>query len=509
MLISMAPLLYSYLLTWLLTGAVHALLECSSRVITNYNKTNATNMETNLMWCSTMMKNHHVIPQKSFGSLSRPDQINWDRFLCNELVTRRKYLSCEETLGFTFFSSWRQDFTPTIQGGSEVSCGASALGHVACHFKRVILDFSLCSIHGSARRFETGFFQTYGQLHSGNANTFMRGHQHSNGNYDSSSCDIIETQPVFLISHDDIFNYGHHLNDVFNVWATSKLAFHPQEKRLNSSDWKLLIFDAYRTGGPAGSGRLMDIRDPDALGPFVDLYKSLFGSIIRAVDYSTKKVCFSELYIPSQHAWVWNDWTAENTCSKRGPSPLWQRFNAEIRDALSRLYGFKSQDELPAPDPLMVEIVLLQRKGVPKRGSGARVIANVDKLVAMLKGIGSHVHVTVVDFAGMPFRQQYLAMQSANIFISMHGAGGIHVTNMRVGFPNCCASLELFPPPSIGYASIHGHGNIARWSGVRYYRYVAAEGQGDESSGTKVDLNEIERIVRSAIKTIARSPSCI
>ena len=456
-----------------------------------------------------MKKRHHVVPQKTFGSLSRKEQIKWDTLACNELVMTNKYLSCEETFGFTLFEHWKKHFSPVIEGSSEVRCGTSSLGHVACHFNNVLLDFSKCITHRGSRSFHGGFFQTFGDKVSPMADSFMRSHQHSPGRLDSSKCDVVESHPVFLASHDDIFNYGHHLNDVINVWAASKLAFYPRERTSTMANSTLLIFDAYRTGGPAGVGRLMDVDDPDALGPFGDIYRAWFGRIVTALDYSSKKICFSELIIPSRQAWVWNDWGAVNECSTKGPSPIWQRFNAENRELLGRLYGLKSQDEWPAPDPSIVNIVLLQRKGLPKRGSGARVLANAEQLVKMLSALGSQVKVSVVDFAGMPFRQQYFTMQSASIFISMHGAGGIHMTNMRVGMPNCCAYLELFPPPSFGYGGNLGHGNIARWSGVRYYTYVVHEGQGDENSGSRVDVQEVERIIRKAMKSIARKPSCL
>ena len=44
----------------------------------------------------------------------------------------------------------------------------------------------------------------------------------------------------------------------------------------------------------------------------------------------------------------------------------------------------------------------------------------------------------------------------------MHGAGIVHMVNMAVGTPNCCALLEMFPDPKHGYGGIQGHGNMAK-----------------------------------------------
>jgi len=38
-------------------------------------------------------------------------------------------------------------------------------------------------------------------------------------------CDIWESQPTFLISHDDVYNLAHYMNDLANVWIMIGFAF--------------------------------------------------------------------------------------------------------------------------------------------------------------------------------------------------------------------------------------------------------------------------------------------
>jgi hypothetical protein len=76
----------------------------------------------------------------------------------------------------------------------------------------------------------------------------------------------------------------------------------------------------------------------------------------------------------------------------------------------------------------------------------SRHIKNLDKLVETLSSIDG-VYVTAQNFAKISFDKQVALAHSASIFVSMHGAGTVHVTNMAIGSPNCCALIELQPHP--------------------------------------------------------------
>jgi hypothetical protein len=252
----------------------------------------------------------------------------------------------------------------------------------------------------------------------------------------------------------------------------------------------------------------MDENDPDRIGPFIDYYKSWFGTTSQAITYGdTSKVCFASAYFqPSGRDWVWHDFHADNVCSYEGPSPIWQSFAMFCRNSFLAFYGIR---DIPVPSVEEVRVVMLVRRAENKGGSGARVITNVNALVQAIEAIAPNVRVVSADFAGMSFREQWLLMQSTSVFVAMHGAGSVHVTNMAVGSPNCCAFVELFPAESVGFSSIRGSGNVARWLGVRYYRYQTPEGKSFDVNGSVVEVGAVTDIVKRAIAHIRGNPSCV
>lgn len=81
-------------------------------------------------------------------------------------------------------------------------------------------------------------------------------------------CDIVESRPTFVLSNDDIFNLGHYINDVMNIWNMIVLS------NIDSKDAVLLNIDGLRSGGPSGgpANRLMVPSSPDTHGPYVGYY---------------------------------------------------------------------------------------------------------------------------------------------------------------------------------------------------------------------------------------------
>ena len=85
----------------------------------------------------------------------------------------------------------------------------------------------------------------------------------------ANKCDIIETRPAFVLSNDDIFNLGHYINDVMNVWNMLMLS------GVDSKDAILVNIDGLRSGGPAGGlpNRMMVPSEPDTHGPYAGYYE--------------------------------------------------------------------------------------------------------------------------------------------------------------------------------------------------------------------------------------------
>ena len=162
----------------------------------------------------------------------------------------------------------------------------------------------------------------------------FRGYQHeTETTYEPHKlCDYIEENPVYIVSHDDVYNLAHFMNDAMSVWSMLVLSKNLQGKRSI-----LLNIDGLNHIGASGGVpyRMMDTKDDDTLHqPFIDMYRTWFKEIRNIGYYKQKKVCFSELYIiPAPVvSWVWNGWRQPLDCSFIAPSSIYQSFNFYLRD---------------------------------------------------------------------------------------------------------------------------------------------------------------------------------
>lgn len=273
----------------------------------------------------------------------------------------------------------------------------------------------------------------------------------------------------------------------------------------------LINIDGVRRGGPAGgeSHRLMDERNPDLHGPYIDYYNSWFSEVKKGIEFKKNKVCFKEIYFQPAPgvAWFWNDWGLVNKCSEDASSPLYQSFNLFLRERWIQMYG---KESLLLPDIDKVHIVIEVREiNKTKRNnhSSARHIKNLQQLIASLNTI-PNVRVTAQNFAAIPFKEQVALSHSAGVFISMHGAGTTHIFHSAVGTPNCCALVELQPDYAVGFHDAQGYGNLARMHGLHYYRYLASDGR-TTPQGTTVDINIIKKMVQDAVIAVREKPTCL
>ena len=114
--------------------------------------------------------------------------------------------------------------------------------------------------------------------------------------------------------------------------------------------------------------------------------------------------------------------------------------------------------------------------------------------------------VVVQNFAEISVEQQFAIAHSASIFVSMHGAGTVWVTNMAIGSPNCCALVELQPDPSFEYTAANG--NFARFLGLHFFKYQAKK-EDTSSLGTKIDVMKFKEVVSNAIDDVRTKPTCL
>eukprot|EP01041_Mallomonas_annulata_P006895 gene6895-13990_t len=501
---------------------IHQLQTCAASVAVGYNTPSSASDANDADWCKQTKQEYGVQIGRSWGRLSGIQRESWETRRCNEIISSGGILACNDRWGWGMFDAWIRTAKPSIIGQSTMSCAENRLTSTYCKLTNVVIDYSKASIHDKTRSFSPGFLTTYG-VRTGHTSP-APGHKHvalSQTERVDMQCDETEDRPVFFISHDDIFNIGHHINDVVAVWTMVVLSGR------NFSDSLLVNMDGLREGGPAGgpSHRLMLANDPDAWGPYIGYYNSWFGNqkrergspgspergqgLKRAVEYKQKRVCYSEAYFQPYPGigWFWNNWGHVDECSVQASSPLYQSFNVFMRQRWEEFYGPGS---LPLPPIDHVKIVIEARsinRAKTNNHSTARYIRNLSALLAALKTIPGVV-VIIQDFAKLEFKDQVALAHSTGVLLSMHGAGTTHLFHMAVGTPNCCALVELQPEKSIGFQSAVGFGNLARMHGLHYSRYDATDGR-TTNEGTNVDVDKIRELVVKAVDAVRNKPTCV
>jgi hypothetical protein len=449
--------------------------------------------------------------------------------------------TCNKDWGWQLLEDWAQKRKRVVEGYSVVDCAIHPRTFSFCRYNNITMDFGKARVTGLTRTFEHGFFTTYGTLLDANHREDVPGRKHvtisgaeaaaaaavgvvmppnsslpslarrpHHTDSESSPCDVHEARPTILISHDDIFNLGHHLNDVAQVWLAGLLG------GVKLADAQLLNVDGFREDGPSGGPhhRLMVPSDVDTFGPYAAYYETWFPSaslLKRAKDYASRRVCFSELYLPPHpyFAWCWNTWYTPVPCAQHAPSPLYQSFNLFLRQQWARRFGPAA---LPLPDAGgRVHVVLEVRSVDPNKTnehSRARRIANLQDLRNALVALPD-VRVTAQDFAALPFPQQVALAHSAGVFVSMHGAGTAHgIFHAALGAPNCCALVELQPDHSLGYDKTFGYANLARLHGLHYARHEPPSGA-TGPQGTTLDVHAVADLVRRAVAAVRAKPTCL
>ena len=483
-------------------------LQCPSSVSEAYKVPDALDGKKDLAWCRAMKSTHQVMLGRSWGSLPRDKQREWDKSKCNEQLVTGKLQSCEERWGWSYFNSWLNSAHTLVSGQSTVVCGSDIKTATFCKYSNVVVDFGKVTINGASRLFQHGFLTIYGQISTSASFPNIPGRAHVDvpvGQTREQHCTTTETRPVFVMSNDDIYNLCHYFNDVMTVWNMVTLA------GVNSKNALFINFDGIRQGGPAGGAahRLMHWDRPDEHGPFGLYYDSWFQEVKKATDYGNQRVCFKEIYFQPFPGvpWIWNDWSAINECSIKSPSPLYQSFQ---RFLLQRWAEVRGPASLPAPVAGdVVHVVVEMRPPNKKKGAASicRYIPNMNQLLNEIRSI-PNVRVTAQNFTEISFERQVALAHSAGVYVSMHGAGTSHLYHSAVGSPNCCALVELLPDSRMNFQGIEGFGNQARMLGMHYFRYEAATGL-SKVDGTYVDVDRVKKLVERAVDSVRAKPSCL
>ena len=202
-------------------------------------------------------------------------------------------LSSSHPRGWSFLETWLQNAAGKNTGnrpGANPNCYTSLKANTFCRLANATVDFSKAHIKGGiSRSFDAGFVKTYGPGSGLNVEVAPQYH-HVGG--EMEKCDLYETRPTFVLSNDDSFNLSHYINDVIMMWSMLVLSGKQSLESL------MINFDGIRKGGPGGgpAHKIVKSGQPDAHGPFGLYVDSWFQDVTKAVDYSQRKVCFSELY---------------------------------------------------------------------------------------------------------------------------------------------------------------------------------------------------------------------
>ncbi|RYG69101.1 glycosyltransferase family 61 protein [archaeon] len=384
--------------------------------------------------------------------------------------------------------------------------------------ENVMMDFSKMNEGGSSRSFQAGFLTIFGAIdHKERAYLPIYPGLHTQFGH-PSQCTTYANDTVYMLSNDDIFNLGHYMNDVMNVWMqivmTEQVGTSSSASSTSPSATAkvLLNIDGLRAGGPAGGHphRLMVPSAPDSHGPYAPAYyQSWFrGKVTKAVDYKPNKVCFRKLVtLPTPGVpWFWNDWGRINDCAVSAPSPLYQSFSYFLRKQAQQGLGIVLS--LPPADKIHIVIEVREiNKSKGNNHSSGRYIKNRQALIEELRKIPGVV-VTAQNFAALSFTEQIQLAHTASILISMHGAGTTHIFHMAVGSKNCCGLLELFPDPSIEFHTAHGYENLAKMLGFHHRRFVSKAGS-TVADGTTLDVQAVGRLARDLVNEVKKKPTCM
>jgi hypothetical protein len=135
---------------------------CPSSVSQLYNSINESKlieMKENKKWCNSMIAAHKVQIGRSWGSLSKQQQMMWDTKKCNELLNVGTLLSCEERYGWKYFENWLKNKKMIFSNASNVDCVQDFKTSGFCKVSSLVfsLFFSVNSFGNAGRWFRLFF----------------------------------------------------------------------------------------------------------------------------------------------------------------------------------------------------------------------------------------------------------------------------------------------------------------------------------------------------------------
>lgn len=108
-----------------ITSILDSSIICPAEVANNYNRvpgSGGSSADDNMVYCKRQQSSRHVLVGRSWGSLSKGEQMEWDKRKCNELLTMGKLQTCSEQWGWRWFDNWKSNQRQVMERGSNVTC---------------------------------------------------------------------------------------------------------------------------------------------------------------------------------------------------------------------------------------------------------------------------------------------------------------------------------------------------------------------------------------------------
>ena len=142
---------------------------------------------------------------------------------CTVFIEIAKPRTCNEKNGWNYLDNWISNKKNLLKDGSgggkksRIVCGKGNKLSVLCSFQNIMMDFSKASVSGSVRKFGQGFVTADGTWSSSKYDISVVAPGLFVREGALTQCEYTEERPTFIMSHDDIYNFGHHMNDVAMV----------------------------------------------------------------------------------------------------------------------------------------------------------------------------------------------------------------------------------------------------------------------------------------------------
>lgn len=114
---------------------------CPASVHSKYSSPDETStFESDLAWCKERVKRDRVSVGKSWGSMTKAQQMKWDKVKCNEIIVKGKLQTCDQRWGWGSFDEWLKNSKTVIEGASTVTCASNIKTSTFCQVRMVSID---------------------------------------------------------------------------------------------------------------------------------------------------------------------------------------------------------------------------------------------------------------------------------------------------------------------------------------------------------------------------------